>query len=105
MQYQRGGISAMADVETLVSGIDYKVHKLIEQLLILQKENEKFRQGIHKQNQINQRQNQTIEELEQKINLLKTTKNVEIKEGTVEAKVVINELLREIDKCIGLLNR
>ncbi|NQV01498.1 MAG: hypothetical protein HQ542_02550 [Bacteroidia bacterium] len=95
----------MGDVETLVSGIDNKVHKLIERLQILQKENDQFRQEIHELNQINQRQNQTIEELEKKINLLKTTRNLEIKEGTVEAKVTINELLREIDKCIGLLNR
>lgn len=95
----------MADVETLVSGIDVKVHKMIERLQSLQKENEQLRQEIHKQNQINQRQKQTIEELEQKINLVKTTRTLEIKEGTVEAKVTINELLREIDKCIGLLNR
>lgn len=88
----------MADVETLVSGIDYKVHKLIERLQNLQRENEQYRNEIHYKNQ-------TIEELDQKINLLKTTKNLEIKEGKVEAKVTINELLREIDKCIGLLNR
>jgi len=95
----------MADVETLVSGIEYKVHKLIERLQILQKENEESKQGIHELHEINQRQNQTIEELEKKINLLKTTSNLELKEGTVEAKATINELLREIDKCIGLLNR
>lgn len=95
----------MANVETLVSSIDNKVHKVIERLQILQKENEQFRQEIHEQNQINQRQNQTIEELDQQINLLKTTRNLNTKEGTVEAKVTINELLREIDKCIGLLNR
>jgi len=95
----------MADVETLVASIDDKVQKVIERLHYLQKENEQSKQEIQEQNRINQRQNQTIEELEQKINLLKTTRNLEIKEGTVEAKVTINELLREIDKCIGLLNR
>ncbi|MBE0646277.1 MAG: hypothetical protein IH596_00675 [Bacteroidales bacterium] len=95
----------MANVETLVSEIDHKVQKVIERLQNLQRENEQYRQEIHDQNQINQRQNQTIVELEEKINLLKTTRNLEIKEGTVEAKVTINELLREIDKCIGLLNR
>ncbi|MFH1297747.1 MAG: hypothetical protein ABIJ04_10795 [Bacteroidota bacterium] len=95
----------MADVETLVSGIDYKVHKLIDRLQSLQKENEQYRKEIHELNQITQRQNQTIEESEKKINLIKTTRNLELKEGTVEAKATINELLREIDKCIGLLNR
>ncbi len=95
----------MADVETLVSGIDYKVHKLIERLQVLQKENEQNKQGIHELNEINQKQNQTIEELEKKIKLLKTTSNLELKEGTVEAKETINDLLREIDTCIGLLNR
>ncbi|MFH1937756.1 MAG: hypothetical protein ABIK52_09355 [Bacteroidota bacterium] len=95
----------MADVETLVSGIDYKVHKLIDRLQSLQKENKQYRKEIHELNQITQRQNQTIEESEKKINLIKTTRNLELKEGTVEAKATINELLREIDKCIGLLNR
>lgn len=61
----------MADVETLVASIDDKVQKVIERLHYLQKENEQSKQEIQEQNRINQRQNQTIEELEQKINLLK----------------------------------
>ncbi|TSA26148.1 MAG: hypothetical protein D4R67_08495 [Bacteroidetes bacterium] len=95
----------MADLETLVSGIDYKVHQLIERLQILQQENEQKKNEIRELNKINENQTQVIETLNQKINHLKTTRNVEFNEGTVEAKATINELLREIDSCIGLLNR
>ena len=95
----------MADVETLVSGIDYKIHRLIERLQSLQKESENQTKEIHELNQNREEQNQTIKELEEKVQILKTTKTLEIKEGTVEAKAKINELLREIENCIGLLNR
>lgn len=95
----------MADIEALVTGIDVKVHKLIERLKNLQQENEQNKKEIHQLNQINERQNQIIETLNQNINHLKTKQNIEFKGGTVEAKATINELLREIDKCIGLLNR
>jgi len=95
----------MADVETLVSGIDYKIHRLIERLQSLQKESETQTKEIHELNQNREEQNQTIKELEEKVQILKTTKTLEIKEGTVEAKAKINELLREIENCIGLLNR
>jgi len=95
----------MADVETLVSGIDYKIHRLIERLQSLQKESETQTKEIHELNQNREEQNQTIKELQEKVQILKTTKTLEIKEGTVEAKAKINELLREIENCIGLLNR
>jgi len=95
----------MADVEALVSDIELKVGKMIERLQSLQNEHVQLEKEIHEQNQINHRQKHTIEELEQKINLLKTTRNLEIKEGSIDAKVTVNELLREIDRCIGLLNR
>jgi len=95
----------MADVETLVSGIDYKIHRLIERLQTLQGETEKQTKEIHELNQNKEKLNQTIKDLEQKVKILKTTKTLEIKEGTVEARAKINELLREIENCIGLLNR
>ena len=51
----------------------------------------------------NEEQNIIINELKEKIKVLKIAKTVERKEGIADAKLKINELVREIDKCIGLL--
>jgi septal ring factor EnvC (AmiA/AmiB activator) len=95
----------MPDVSTLVSGIEYKMLKLIERLRVIQTENEQYKTSIREVEQINKEQTKQIKELENKLNILTTVKTLENKEGKVEAKAKINELLREIDKCIGLLNR
>jgi len=94
----------MGDVSTLVSGIEYKIRKLTERNNLLKKEHEKSFQEIleHKKQLFEQKK--IIDQLEEKIKVLKLAKALETKEGNVEGKLKINELLREIDKCIGLLN-
>ena len=46
-----------------------------------------------------------IQELKEQIVKLKITKSLIDKEGSTEVKTKIEELLREIDKCVGLLNQ
>ena len=94
----------MKDVATLVSGIDYKMRKLIEHHQVLRSENDTFITEIRELKLVNNEQKEKIKQLEEKIKLLKLAKTLENKEGNVEAKLKINELVREIDKCIGLLN-
>ena len=94
----------MKDVATLVSGIEYKLGKLIEQQLIQRADNKRHISEILELKQVINEQKQTIRQLEDKIKILKIAKTTETKEGNVEAKLKINELVREIDKCIGLLN-
>ena len=94
----------MKDVATLVSGIEYKLGKLIEQQYLDRADNKKNRAEIEELKQVVSQQKNNIRELEEKIKILKIAKTIETKEGNVEAKLKINELVREIDKCIGLLN-
>jgi len=94
----------MGDVATLVSGIDFKIRRLIERHGLLLAENERYSKEIQELKQINENQKQNLKQLEEKINVLKLAKALENKEGNVEAKIKINELVREIEKCIGLLN-
>lgn len=49
-------------------------------------------------------QKETINRLQNKNTLLLLAKGGDTKEGVKDAKIKINELLREIDKCIGVLN-
>jgi hypothetical protein len=94
----------MKDVATLVSGIEYKLGKLIAQHHIQRAENKKCIIEIETLKQVVNEQKETIKKLEDRIKILKIAKTLESKEGNVEAKLKINELVREIDKCIGLLN-
>ncbi|MEI6174941.1 MAG: hypothetical protein WCR01_14415 [Bacteroidota bacterium] len=94
----------MKDVATLVSGIEYKLRKLIDQHQLARSENKQLTNKIQELTEVINEQKQTISQLEEKSKILKLAKTLEIKEGNVEAKLKINELVREIDKCIGLLN-
>jgi uncharacterized protein YjgD (DUF1641 family) len=94
----------MKDVATLVSGIEYKLSKLIEQHQLSRLENGSLYNENQELKEVINKQKQTIKQLEEKSKILKLAKTLEIKEGNVEAKLKINELVREIDKCIGLLN-
>jgi hypothetical protein len=94
----------MADPTVLVSEIELKVLTLIRHVRLLKAENDKFQQEINQLKSENEEQKKTIRESESKIKILRTVKTLETKEGTVEAKARVNDLLREIDKCIGLLN-
>ena len=98
------GDNEMKDVATLVSGIEMKLRKLIEQHQLLLEEKKLLLNENQEFKQVNQNQILTIKQLEEKIKILRLAKTLETKEGNVEAKLKINELVREIDKCIGLLN-
>lgn len=94
----------MKDVSTLVSGIEYKIGKLLNQQKLLSLENQELKEQITTHLHIIEKQKEEIKQLEEKQHILKLAKTLETTEGNVEAKKKINELVREIDKCIGLLN-
>lgn len=94
----------MKDISNLVSGVRKKTEKLIakQEVLIerngkLSTENEKIREELTEKNQ-------QISELNDKVKLLKIARSVG-GESTKEVKLKINEMVREIDKCIAQINR
>ena len=95
----------MKNTSTLIAGIEYKLRKLIDKNESLKKEQHKNIQHISELEQLSDNQHKRIIELEHNFNLLKIAKSLEPGKGTVEAKVKINELVREINRCIGLLNK
>ncbi len=94
----------MKDEKTLISGIEYKVGKLIKKLLALRAENSSLADKNDNLNQELKQQKLRIKILEEKIKTLKLAKSFEEGPDRDQAKNKINELVREIDKCIGLLN-
>jgi len=93
-------------VKNIVNNIEVKLGKLIakykqvrDEKLILQQENEDFVSVLKsKENEIS--------ELQEKIKLMNISKSVDAsKQEVKETRLKINEYVREIDKCIALLNK
>jgi len=95
----------MENVAKMITSVESKVKRLIEQQKALKEILLKYQIEIKELKTINDQHQITINELKDKIKLLKIAKSAETKEGAVDAKLKINEMVREIDKCIGLLNR
>ena len=94
----------MSDVAILISGIERKLRKLIDRQQELEDEIRNSKKEITELIQNNEEQKRTIQRLEEKIRNLKISNTIGLKEDALEAKSKINELVREIDKCMGLLN-
>ena len=93
-------------MKNIVTNIEVKLGKLIakylkvrQEKLILLKENESFVSVLKsKENEIS--------ELQEKIKLMNISKSVDAsKQEVKETRLKINEYVREIDKCIALLNK
>ncbi|MCK4638133.1 MAG: hypothetical protein KAT33_01810 [Bacteroidales bacterium] len=94
----------MNDADELISGIEYKVRKLVN----LQKENKSGNELLLNQNtelkKNIEEQKKIINQLKEEFNRIKLAKSLESMKGSNDAKLKINELVREIDKCIELLS-
>lgn len=94
----------MSNVPSLLTGVEEKTRKLLERCLELQESLRVSKNEIAELIQLNEENKKTIKQLEEKIRSLIVAKTLENKEGALAAKSKITELVREIDKCMGLLN-
>ncbi|MEA5109539.1 hypothetical protein SDC9_27056 [bioreactor metagenome] len=95
----------MKSAVTLVAGIDYKVRKLVEKNGILKGENQRLYNEVNSLNMRIEDLQKEINELHEKLTALKLAKSLNREESRTNVKLKINELVREIDHCIGLLNK
>lgn len=95
----------MDKVSIIVSELEYKIKKIVilldEKLIEIQNQQKK----IQELEQIIDKQKITNKNLEEKVKVQKITKALEFGKDTFHTKLKINELVREIDKCIALLNK
>ena len=93
-------------MKKIIENIDLKINKLINLYnqtkidnLNLQKDNEMLKVLLEKKEN-------NLKELEEKIKLMNISKSVDSSQGDIKAtRLKINEYVREIDKCIALLNK
>jgi chromosome segregation ATPase len=93
-------------MEKLVSGLEEAVGRLIALNKELQKQLVEIETDRdHLREELEQKERE-IESLENRVQAVKTARTLTDSEtsGDKEVRKVLNELLRDIDKCIGLLN-
>jgi hypothetical protein len=94
----------MEDLSKLVKGLDIKTRQLALRFKTLKEDYELLKQqNLETESKIAQYR-QTIVELEKQIQILTIAKSIPTGKESSTAKKKINELLRELDICIDLLN-
>ena len=98
-------VSFMANVENIYKEINQKIDRLIAKQEALKEENDMLKQKLDVSKQAISGTELTIKELNEKIKVLSMAKSLTgDNESNKEMKLKINEMVREIDKCISLLN-
>ena len=94
-------------MKDLVENIESKVNKIISLYNFLKKEKEEILEKNKALKSEVEDRDKDIKMLEEKIKLLRITKSVSTLdvEKNKESRQKINEYVREIDKCIALLNK
>ena len=94
-------------MKKVVESIENKVNNIISLYNSLQKEKEEILEENTKLKSDISERDKSIKSLEEKINLLRISKSVGALdvEKNMESRRKINEYVREIDKCIALLNK
>lgn len=102
--FKRFNNLVMKDLSVLVNGLRKKAELMIEKHQLITEKNKQLSNEIAQLNEKLNQKNQQLEAFENKINVLKMSKSVE-NESTKDVKLKINEMVREIDKCIAQINK
>jgi predicted nuclease with TOPRIM domain len=95
-----------ADQVEILEGIKDKIQSVKERMREQKAENDRLMQRNEDLQQMVQQKQALIDELEQKNQQLSLVKSIMAdSEDAHDARIRINRIVREIDKCIALLNR
>ena len=94
----------MKDLSALVANLRRKAEKLVENYQVVIEQNKQLSNEVLELKEELNKRNQQLSEMENKIKVLKISKSVD-SESTKDVKLKINEMVREIDKCIAQINK
>lgn len=94
----------MSDLEQHIKRINDKLQHLLKNYQLLQKENSRQSELIKQFKEAKEKDNQQITTLQEKISILKAATGKMNEADKKEFEKTINQYIREIDKCIGLLS-
>ena len=86
-----------------IKRIHEKLQLMLNQFLLLKKENEKLRQEVNQLKQMDAEKNTRIETLLQRVEILRATKAQMSEEEKRAFEKRINQYLKEIERCINLI--
>ena len=90
----------------ILAGIKDKIQSVKSRLREQQDENQRLKEKYKELQQMVQQKQLEIDELEQKNQQLTLVKSIMVdSDDARDARIRINRIVREIDKCIALLNR
>lgn len=95
----------MASFLSLYNEIEHKIRVAVTSLNEIKIENRQLKTQLIEQQERLESLEKTVETLTEKNKVLTITKTVLYKEDKKDTIKKINEIVREIDNCIGLLNR
>lgn len=96
--------ASMEDYSVIVAGLEYKVRQLIERKNSLQAEMDEMKRQLDTLRQSNEQLNQQFQEVSKSKQLLEISTAVENTGDSRKVKLLINNYIREIDRCIAYLN-
>ena len=94
----------MANEQLLISGIEYKIRKLIEVNDAISNENERLKQKVSELSDKISLLTGSLHEKENKTITLSLANTLEYNIGVEKGKEKLDELIEEIDRCINVLS-
>jgi len=94
----------MADLEQNIKRINDKLQQLLKNYQQLQKENQRQAKLIEELKQAKEKDTQLITTLQEKISILKAAAGKMNEKDKKEFEKTINQYIKEVDKCIGMLS-
>jgi chromosome segregation ATPase len=95
----------MVDIESQIKRIQDKLQQLLRQQAVLQKDNQRLKKELESASALHQEKDQALQAIRQQVDVLKMGSGNPLSdtEKTVLSKR-IDGYLKEIDKCLALLN-
>lgn len=88
-----------------VSRIQGKLQTLVQELILLRKENAKLKQELDQTQLKLQSQQETIQQLHEQTELLKINSGSSLdQESKIALEKKLDQYIREIDKCLSMMN-
>lgn len=93
-------------MKTIINSIEAKLLNLINNFNQIQKENSDLQKNNYALNERLEEKEKLIANLQDKVKLMNISRSVDSDSEDVKAtRLKINEYIREIDRCIALLNK
>jgi len=94
----------MNELDKLVTLIEAKSKKLVKLKKELSEENSKLKNELDEMKTVIEQQQRIINELKDKHQVLKIAKTIESEDDSKESVKLLDTYIKEIDRCIALLN-